>query len=171
MHHLHKGAKWLFRVQIYSVLIFLFIFFGISLFSLIQSISFDFSKNLIIFLAGFLILFILLGELFVNWAYKNWKYEFTEDSLKIEKGIIIKRYKSIPYQRIQNVDITRGILARIIGFSTIDIQTAGYSMYAGSGRGGMFSEGHLPAISIHHAEEIRDFLIEKISHRNSNQGL
>ncbi|HPD81478.1 MAG TPA: PH domain-containing protein [Candidatus Pacearchaeota archaeon] len=171
MHHLHKGAKWLFRVQIYSVLIFLFVFFGIFLMPLWLEGVFTISPTFIILPIAGLFLFILLGELFVNWAYKNWKYEFTEDSLKIEKGIIVKRYKSIPYQRIQNVDITRGILARIIGFSTIDIQTAGYSMYAGSGRGGMFSEGHIPAISIQHAEEIRDFLIEKISHRNNNQGL
>lgn len=171
MHHLHKGAKWLFRIQIYSVLIFLFIFFGIAFISSLQQFSFNLSKTLLVISVFSLVLFVLLGELFVNWAYKNWKYEFTEDSLKIEKGVIIKRYKSIPYQRIQNVDITRGILARIIGFSTIDIQTAGYHMVYNSGARGMISEGHLPAISTQHAEEIRDFLVKKISHRNSNQGL
>jgi putative membrane protein len=136
--------------------------FGIEFFSDLSS--------LIIFPLVALLLAILIGELFVHWVYKNWKYEFTEDSLKIEKGVIVKRYKSIPYGRIQNVDITRGILARIVGFSTVDIQTAGYSMYAGSGRGGMFSEGHIPAVSIEHAEEIREFLVKKISHHNK-QGL
>jgi len=170
MHHLHKGAKWLFRIQIYFTLIFLFAFFGGFLFSMSAGgTTYLFNNILVVLIVSFVFL-ILLGEVCVNWIYKNWKYEFTEDSLKIEKGVIVKRYKSIPYQRIQNVDITRGILARILGFSTIDIQTAGYSMYAGSGRSGMFSEGHIPAISIHHAEEIRDFLVEKISH-HSKQGL
>lgn len=172
MHHLHKGAKWLFRIQTYFSLIILFVFLGFWIIPLWGELNFPlFFSGIIIGLIVALIVFILIAEIFVHWAYKNWKYEFTEDSLKIEKGIIIKRYKSIPYQRIQNVDITRGIIARICGFSTIDIQTAGYSMHAGAGRNGMFSEGHIPAVSIQHAEEIRDFLIEKISRRNSNQGL
>ena len=104
----------------------------------------------------------------LDWAYRNWKYEFTHDSLKIEKGVIIKKYKSIPYERIQNVDITRGILARIAGFSTIDIQTAGYSAYAAKGGVGQ-SEGHLPAVSIEGAEQIREFLMKRITH--NKQGL
>jgi membrane protein YdbS with pleckstrin-like domain len=169
MHHLHKGAKWLFRIQAYLGTIFTFIFLGIFILSVWSKLFVTSPVFMIVFPLAILLLVILIGEIFVNWAYKNWKYEFTEDSLKIEKGIIIKRYKSIPYGRIQNVDITRGILARIIGFSTVDIQTAGYSMYAGS-RNGMYSEGHLPAVSIEHGEEIRNFLVKKISHHNK-QGL
>lgn len=169
MQHLHKGAKWLFRIQTYLGTIILFLFLGIFTFADWSKLFLALPAFIIILPIVVLFLIILIGEIFINWAYRNWKYEFTNDSLKIEKGIIVKRYKSIPYERVQNVDITRGILARILGFSTIDIQTAGYSMYAGKGTGGMFSEGHIPALAIHHAEEIREFLMKKIT--GKKQGL
>lgn len=95
-------------------------------------------------------------------------YEFTSNQLRVERGIIWKRYSNIPYQRIQNVDITRGIIARICGFSSVNIQTAGYSMPA-NGRG-VHSEGYLPAVSVKEAEQVREFLMKEIS-KNNKSGL
>ena len=107
----------------------------------------------------------VLGEVYSRLAYKNWKYELTSHEIKLERGIIWKRYSAIPFERVQNIDIQRGILARMLGFSTLNIQTAGYHMPA---RGGGVSEGYIPAVSVKDAEEIRDFLIKKIGKR---QGL
>lgn len=165
MERLHKGVKWKFRFEAYFGMIILYIFFIVSFLSnqFIQG-----SSNILLISLGFLVIYIIISEIFIHLAYINWAYEFTQDSLKIEKGIIIKKYKSIPYERIQNVDITRGIIARIIGFSTIDIQTAGYSAFNVHG-GRVVSEGHLPAVSIEGAERIRDFLVSRISGRK--QGL
>jgi membrane protein YdbS with pleckstrin-like domain len=167
MESLHKGAKWKFRFQLYVSFIFLFIFLSIFLLSFNPNIIY-FPLKILSFFLIILLFIIIIGEIFVNWTYKNWKYELTKDSLKIEKGVIVKKYKSIPYERIQNVDITRGVLARIIGFSTVDIQTAGYSVYNSQGGAGM-SEGHLPAVSIDQAEKIRAFLMKKIT--GKKQGL
>jgi uncharacterized membrane protein YdbT with pleckstrin-like domain len=164
MEKLHPGAKWKFRVGGYVGVLVLFLFFVVPF--LFASSAMEIGNVFWIAIGGIILLIILI-EIVIQLEYINWKYEFTSDSLKIEKGIIVKRYKSIPYERIQNVDITRGILARIIGFSTIDIQTAGYSMaYGGRGRTG-FSEGHIPAVSREGAEKIRDFLVKKISHKKS----
>ncbi len=170
MEQLHKGVKWLFRVQAYSFLIVLFLFFGWPfLIGATEEVSWGIFNLFLIFpFWAFLIVYIIIAEIFIQWAYRNWKYEFTHDNLKIEKGVVIKKYKSIPYERIQNVDITRGIIARIVGFSTIDIQTAGYSAYGAKGGMGQ-SEGHIPAVSIEGAEKIRTFLIKKIT--KNKQGL
>ena len=57
----------------------------------------------------------------------------------------------------------------MLGFSSLMIQTAGYSSYGG--RGGMaLAEGYIPAVSIDEAEKIREFLIRKIS-KKSKSGL
>jgi len=96
-------------------------------------------------------------------AYNRWFFELTNDSVKLERGIIWKKYSNIPYGRIQNIDITRGILARILNFSTLDIQTAGYSGY---GRRNSRSEGHIPALSVTEAEKVRDFLLKHIRHKD-----
>jgi len=69
-----------------------------------------------------------------------------------------KRYSNIPYERIQNVDVHRGIIARTFGFSSVMIQTAGFSGPAGA-------EGNIPAVEMKHAEEIRNFVMKKITSR------
>ena len=102
-------------------------------------------------------------------SYNRYLYEVNNDSVKIERGIIWKKYTSIPYAKVQNIDIKRGVIARMFGFSTVDIETAGQSGHMGS-YSFMFrrrnqryqSEGHLPAIDPNGAENIRVFVMKKI---------
>ncbi len=84
-----------------------------------------------------------------------------------ELGVIWKRYVTIPYDRIQNVDIYRGVIARLLGLSDLNIQTAGATF--GSGRSA-FSEGRLLGLSRDIAEKLRDELILRARH-SKNQGL
>ena len=164
MNKLHPGAKWLFRVRAYASFIFFAFFFGVWIFSasiVAVTMTGNFTFLLLPIILG-IVLFFGISEIYAQLAYKFWKYELTPHELKIEKGIIFKVYKSIPYSRVQNVDIHRGILARMIGFSTLNIQTAGYSAVSGRGGMGAMSEGYIPAVSMRKAEEIRDFLMKKI---------
>jgi putative membrane protein len=164
---LHSGAKWLFRLG--GFFGFLFFAFFLSMFIIpfyleSESGSLNYSAFAGIFV--FVVLFLLiLVEVYARMAYNRWFYEFTDDQLRVEKGIIWKRYSNVPYQRIQNVDITRGIIARICGFSSVNIQTAGYSVPANS-RG--HSEGYLPAVDMNEAEKIREFLMKKINKKSSS---
>ncbi|MFA5071434.1 MAG: PH domain-containing protein [Candidatus Pacearchaeota archaeon] len=170
MKQLHSGAKWIFRIRTYFSLLFLIFILGSFLVPLMLSSSEESSVNsvlgffLIIIFSSVIFCFIL-GEVYSNLAYKNWKYELTSNEVKLERGIIWKKYSAIPFERIQNIDIRRGILARVLGFSTLDIQTAGYHV---ASQGGITAEGNIPAVSVKEAEEIRDFLIKKIGKR---QGL
>jgi membrane protein YdbS with pleckstrin-like domain len=165
MKQLHSGAKWLFFLRGFFSIIFFSVISLSWLIPLFANGVFPFN-----ILAIILPLFLLIG-LFVivivysQLAYKFWKYEFTDDQLRIERGIIWKVYSNVPYERIQNVDITRGIIARLCGFSTLNIQTAGYNMPA-RGRG-IGSEGYIPAVSKDEAEKLRIFLIKKISKKKS----
>ena len=167
MEKLHPGAKWLFRIKAYFTLVFLSFFLFIWGFSILGAIFFwensGYLSSLLLPILYVIIFVIVVGEIYARMAYNRWFYEFTPMNLKIENGIIWKRYSNVPYERIQNVDITRGIIARIIGFSSVNIQTAGYS----SGRG-INVEGYIPAVSVNKAEEIRNFLMKKIGKK---QGL
>lgn len=103
-------------------------------------------------------------------THRFWKYELTEHSLKIEKGIIWKKYISIPYDRVQNVDIYRGLIDRILGLSDLHVQTAGYSgSFSGHRKRGIASEGRLPGLAPEIAEQLRDRLIKRT--RGVRQGL
>ena len=171
---LHSGARWLFRFRGYFGAIILMMFGGWLIFpALFAILGFNSSAGIssiitILIICGlfFLFLIVIIAEIYARMAYNRWFYEFTDSNLKLERGIIWKRYSNVPYERVQNVDIHRGILARMLGFSSVMIQTAGYS---GTGKGA-HTEGYLPAVDIEHAEKIRDFLMKKIS-KNFSGGL
>jgi uncharacterized membrane protein YdbT with pleckstrin-like domain len=171
---LHPGARWLFRFRVYGIMIVLLFFlvfiFISSIFPALSNSRYSFSLLLqILFLtaAGLIILVLIIAEIYARMAYNRWFYEIGSENARLERGIIWKRYSNIPYERVQNIDINRGIIARIFGFSSLQIQTAGYSMPM---RGyGMSAEGYIPAINVNEAEQIREFVLKKIKGRR--QGL
>jgi len=169
---LHSGAKWIFRLGVFWTAIFLAIFLGSFLIPMMIGFEFLSTTNILGAAIIFMILIIFtmaLGEIWVRMAYNNWSYEFTDSNLRQERGVIWKTYSNVPYDRIQNIDIRRGIIARILGFSSVHIQTAGYSVSPnGAGYG---AEGYIPAVEIKEAENIRDFIIKKVHKGKGRQGL
>jgi|SRR3989338_3696497 len=167
MHQLHPGAKWLFRIGLYTSLLILAIFAAVFGGTMIGWLVGDPIVGISTWVICIILFVIIVAEIYARLAYRFWLYEFTPDQLKMETGIIWKKYSNVPYARIQNVDIQRGIIARILGFSSVHLQTAGYSAPA---RGGG-SEGYIPAVSKEEAEKIREFIIKKISKKGKNKGL
>lgn len=147
MKLLHPGARWVFRINtaVSFLIIYLFVVIFTDVFSLLSLTTIIVVITILIF-----------AEIYARMAYGRWQYDLANEGLKIEKGIIWKRYSTIPYDRIQNVDVHRGIFARMLGFSTIMIQTAGYSGQSGA-------EGGLPAVDAAEAEKIRAFITKKIA--------
>lgn len=112
--------------------------------------------------------YIAVAYVWAKLTYHFYRYELREDGFRKEHGIIWKRYVTIPYDRIQNVDIFRGLIARILGLSDIQVQTAG-AITAGSY--GAFAEGRLPGIGKEEAEMIRDELVRRARSSRAGQGL
>ncbi len=83
-------------------------------------------------------------------SYKFYHYELTEEGFHKEYGVVVKKYMTIPYERIQNINIYRGILERIMGLSALRIFTAG--------TGGTEAEGVVPCLSKKKAEDIKNEL-------------
>ncbi len=102
-------------------------------------------------------------------TYYFYRYELREEGFRKEHGVIWKKYVTIPYERIQNVDIYRGVFARIFGLSDLNIQTAGMSTTVSSYGGS--AEGRLPGLSKEVAEQVRDELIRRAKHGSSQQAV
>ena len=175
MKQLDPKAVWLFFISSVLRLFWLLILFSIvgsvTLIDYLSKnlnktgeISFTFLNWLWIIIPIFLIICFILAKL----TYHYYRYEMSELVFKKEHGIIWKKYVSIPYDRIQNVDIYRGVLARLLGLSDLQIQTAG-GITAGSY--GAFSEGRLMGVSKEEAEKLRDELIQKARSSRTGQGL
>ena len=64
--------------------------------------------------------------------YQRFEYVLTEDTFDISSGVISRREREIPYRRIQNVDVSRGVVQRALGIAAVDLETAGGSATEGS---------------------------------------
>ncbi|GAB6860115.1 PH domain-containing protein [Haloplanus litoreus] len=59
--------------------------------------------------------------------YRRFEYDMDGDTLDIRSGVVSRRNREIPLQRIQNVDISRNVVQRAIGVAAVDFETAGGS--------------------------------------------
>ena len=172
MNQLHPRAVWLFFTSSFLRLFLVFIFIGIQATIMLSKIGED--TGAASYVGWFLVIVVFLIILLFIWAklsYRFYKYELTDDGFRKELGVIWKKYVTIPYDRIQNVDIYRGVLARLLGLSDLNIQTAGASAQV-SRYGGLTgrAEGRLPGLLREDAEKLRDELIRRAK-QSKNQGL
>ena len=169
MKQLNPKAVWLF---FFSYLISFLIAFFVILFIFASGVGLLLRPGLIA-LASLLLLIVIIAFTYF-WAklsYHYYHYQLTDDCFRKELGVVYKKYVSIPYDRIQNIDINRGIIDRLLGLSTLLIQTAGSSMAIGNRHSyGFGAEGTIPGLSKENAEELRDELIRRAK-KSTNQGL
>lgn len=170
MKQLDPRSVWLFFFAFSARFFFMFLFIAIWAGVTLSALPANFPGEAMV-IVGFGILGIMIVILlpiiacFV-WSkltYHFYRYELRKDNFYRESGVIWKHYVSIPYQKIQNVDIRRGIIARILGLSDIQIQTAGASMAVRNFGAG--AEGRLPGLSMKDAEHMRDELIKRSSEK------
>jgi uncharacterized protein len=169
MKNLDPKVVWIFFFRFLFAGLFPFIFLALYIAGALSNVV-----NVRLIYLWWLLLFLILYAVFCwIWAkltYRFWKYELSEDAFKKESGIIWKKYVSIPYERVQNVDIHRGVIARILGLSEIFIQTAGSSAVVYKRRAyGVGAEGYLPGLDKNAAEQLRDELVKKT--KGTRQGL
>lgn len=170
MKQLDPKAVWLFFISNAVTVTFLFVFLG-SLFTTVLATVIESVAVIVVVFSMYLVL-IVLAFIWSKLVYRFYKYELIENGFRKESGVITKKYTTIPYDRIQNVDINRGILARILGLSDLQIQTAGASASIGRyGGTGIYAEGRLPGLSKQDAEVLRDELIQRAKNNKTQQGL
>lgn len=96
--------------------------------------------------AAVLLLAFLVGSLFVYWT--RFEFRVGSNEIRIDSGILSRTNRSIPFDRIQDVDIIQGPIARLLGIAKVKFETGGS---AGAHR----DEGVLQAIPLERAEELR----------------
>ena len=77
--------------------------------------------------------------------YWRFSYRITPKQIVIQSGVITRKNRSIPIERIQNIQIERSLVARVLGLAKVKIETAGSSG----------TEGSLEYVSVDEAREIR----------------
>ena len=83
--------------------------------------------------------------------YETLRYKFEDDGMSMSWGILFRHEIHLTYRRIQDIHLSRNLIQRWLGLSTLSIQTA-----SGSASPEMNIEGILEA------EQLRDYLYSKM---------
>ena len=121
-----------------------------------------FVADILIFFGVFLFVWLVIMILVAIWipaAFKALEYTIDDDGVKMSGGVVWKKYVTVPYSKITNVDITRGPLQRLYNIGTIHVQTAG-----AAGKQGEKAE--LKLAGIRDLEKVREVIIENIKDLN-----
>ena len=93
-----------------------------------------------------LVVFVTVGIL-LYWA--RFEYRVGANEIRIDSGILSRTHRSIPFDRVQDVDISQGPLARLLGLAKVKFET---------GASGGTDEGVLQAISLERAQQLRELV-------------
>jgi putative membrane protein len=95
---------------------------------------------------GALLLVGAVVSLLVYW--RRFTFRVGTDELRIDSGFISRTHRSIPFDRVQDVDISQGPLQRLLGLASVTFDTGA--------SGGSKEEGALNGIALARAHALRD---------------
>ncbi|MRT94257.1 PH domain-containing protein [Ancylomarina sp. 16SWW S1-10-2] len=98
--------------------------------------------------------FLLAKFSFIQLGFPKKGYAIRQKDLHYRTGFLTHKTISIPFNRIQHVEIRQGFISKMLDLSILKIYTAGNSAYDLS----------LKGISLQTAEEIKQIVTSKVNH-------
>lgn len=89
------------------------------------------------------VLVLLLIGITPEVRYRRWRWEVTEEEVRLREGLIVVSHTIIPMVRVQHVDTSQGPIMRALGLSDVHVWTAA-------------GKHTIPALSDEHAADLRD---------------
>ncbi len=138
------------------------IFFRISLFALIFSGSFitfllisNEKPPVLVSMIVILVIVIILAysSLISILGFPRKGYLVREKDVSYKKGLITFKQTTVPFNRIQHVEVNQGVLEKLFKLSSVKIYTAG----------GSSSDLSIPGLPVEQAQKLKAFLSERIS--------
>jgi putative membrane protein len=97
--------------------------------------------------------FVVVGAFVVSWL--SWRFtgfRVTERQLVVVEGVLARRTRTVPLERVQAVDVVRPLLARLLGLAEVRLEVVGSSD----------TEAPLAYLTRPEAREVRDQLLVKV---------
>ncbi len=151
--NLDSKVKWVWFISGFIIILIITVILGLILYF---GVEFTMTNSLLISIGAGVILLILL----VSWIvmfYNRYMFQVQKDGIEIKRGILWKKDITIPYDRVQNVDIDRGPIQQLIGIYNLNVFTAGT---ASENQAIFGAEGYLPGVK--NAEKVRDTILERV---------
>jgi hypothetical protein len=88
-----------------------------------------------------------------GWAHlewTRWTWSAWDEALELRHGVISRRESLVPYHRIQQIDVERDPLERMVGLSSLVLRTAAAT-----------TDAKVPGIAVEHADFLRHELLRR----------
>jgi putative membrane protein len=92
---------------------------------------------------------VLLAWSTIEWLRRT--YSLEGGALRLEEGVLARKLRAVPFDRIQQVDLVRKPLHRLLGVATLRVETAG---------GGSAAEVDLDVVTLDEARTLRASLLQ-----------
>ena len=82
---------------------------------------------------GWLVLAFVLGAflfavvLYPPMRFRRWRWQLTGLAIDMRSGVLVRRQETVPYFRIQQIDIVAGPVDRLLGLASLQVTTASAS--------------------------------------------
>jgi putative membrane protein len=88
-------------------------------------VDFLFSNNLILLAAGgaLMVLVVLLVAFRLSWRFHT--FRISDDDVEVRSGVLFRTHRRAPLDRVQGVNLTRPMVARLLGLAKLEVVGAG----------------------------------------------
>ena len=100
-----------------------------------------------------IVLITLFASVITVLGFPQKGYLVREQDISFQRGLITYKLTTVPFNRIQHVEVNQGILAKMFRLSSVKLYTAG----------GATSDLSIPGLPVSDAKRLKAFLSEKIS--------
>ena len=95
------------------------------------------------------------GGLLVRWwtalVWRAWQFRIGDDALHLRHGVLVRRESTIPFHRVQHIDLEAGPLERRMGLTSLVLRTASAS-----------SDSTIPGIDAAEASDLRERILRLV---------
>lgn len=103
-------------------------------------------------MAGWMLALLVIPS--VLWAvaeYRAFGYGLVDGGLVLDRGVLRRHHRVIPFSRVQSIDVRQGALQRLVGVAEVHVATAG----------GEATEAVLSVLALREAEALRTELLSR----------
>ncbi|HEY8547380.1 MAG TPA: PH domain-containing protein [Acidimicrobiales bacterium] len=91
-----------------------------------------------------------LGVVLARLEWRSWRWHDGPQALELRHGVVFRAASSIPYRRIQQIDLERGPLDRAFGLTQLVVHTASAT-----------TDAHIPGLHADDATRLRRHLLDR----------
>jgi membrane protein YdbS with pleckstrin-like domain len=118
-----------------------------------------FISDFVLYLAFLAILATFVFFYYIEMKYKGYYYMITETELVFRKGIVNTIKTVVPFKEIQNLNIEKSVLERMLGIANLRIETAGSNI----------TESEIILPGVENADDLSDMIRKKMEEAKSGK--